>query len=74
MNGTNLYTTDVNAQTGFRPATIEEIMTGARQALSNRVKKPSRECIVVPLAEVLIDQIAAKLQDIRRRCGGSRRL
>ena len=39
MNGTNLYTTDVNAQTGFRPATIEEIMTGARQVLSNRVRK-----------------------------------
>jgi DNA repair protein RadC len=39
MNGTILYTTDVNAPTGFRPATIEEIMTGARQALSNRIRK-----------------------------------
>jgi hypothetical protein len=39
MNGTNLYTADVNAPTGFRPATLEEIMTGARQALSNRVRK-----------------------------------
>ena len=39
MKATNLYTADINAQTGFRPATLEEIMTGARQALSNRVRK-----------------------------------
>jgi DNA repair protein RadC len=39
MNGTNLYTTDVKTATAFRPATLEEIMVGARQALSNRVRK-----------------------------------
>src|SRR3984885_4359070 len=39
MNGTTLYTTDVNAESGFRPATIEEIMTGARQALALRVRR-----------------------------------
>jgi DNA repair protein RadC len=39
MNGTNLYTADVNAPTGFRAATLEDIMTGARQALSNRVRR-----------------------------------
>jgi DNA repair protein RadC len=39
MNGTILYTTDVNAPKGFRPATLEEIMTGARLALSNRIRK-----------------------------------
>jgi DNA repair protein RadC len=39
MNGTNLYTTDVNAPTGFRAATLEEIMNGARQALALRVRK-----------------------------------
>jgi DNA repair protein RadC len=39
MNGTNLYTTDVNAPKGFRPATLEEIMTGARQALALRIRK-----------------------------------
>jgi hypothetical protein len=31
MTGTILYTTDVNAPKGFRPATLEEILTGARQ-------------------------------------------
>jgi DNA repair protein RadC len=39
MNSKLLYTTDVNAPTGFRPATLEEIMTGMRQALSNRIRK-----------------------------------
>lgn len=39
MNGTILYTTDVNAPTGFRTATLEEIMTGARQALALRIRK-----------------------------------
>jgi hypothetical protein len=39
MNGTLLYTTDPNAPTGFRPATLEEIMTGARQAPALKVRK-----------------------------------
>jgi DNA repair protein RadC len=39
MNGTTLYITDVNAESGFRLATIEEIMTGARQALALRVRR-----------------------------------
>jgi DNA repair protein RadC len=39
MNGTILYTTDVNAESGFRMATIEEIMTGARQALALRIRR-----------------------------------
>jgi len=39
MNGTNLYTTDVNAPKGFRPASLEEIMVGARRTLSNRIRK-----------------------------------
>ena len=39
MTGTILYTTDVNAPKGFRPATLEEIMTGARQALALRIRK-----------------------------------
>jgi len=36
---TILYTTDVNAPNGFRTATLEEIMTGARQALALRIRK-----------------------------------
>ena len=39
MNGTILYTTDVNTPNGLRPATLEEIMTGARQALALRIRK-----------------------------------
>jgi DNA repair protein RadC len=39
MNGTILYTTDSNAPNGFRRATLEEIMTGARQTLALRVRK-----------------------------------
>jgi hypothetical protein len=39
MNGTTLYTTDVNAPTGFRAATLDEIMAGARHALSIRIRK-----------------------------------
>jgi DNA repair protein RadC len=36
---TILYTTDVNAPKGFRQASLEEIMTGARQALALRIRK-----------------------------------
>jgi hypothetical protein len=36
---TILYTTDVNAPKGYRPATLEEIMTGVRQALALRIRK-----------------------------------
>src|ERR1019366_7160376 len=36
---TFLYTTDVNAPTDFRPATLEENMTGVRQALALRIRK-----------------------------------
>jgi DNA repair protein RadC len=39
MNGTILYTTDGNAESGFRLATIEEIMAGARQALALRFRR-----------------------------------
>jgi DNA repair protein RadC len=34
-----LYTVDANAATGIREATLDEIMTGARQALSTHVRK-----------------------------------
>jgi hypothetical protein len=43
MNGSILYTIDVNAPTGFRPATLEEITTGARRALSSRVGKDAAQ-------------------------------
>jgi DNA repair protein RadC len=39
MSKTILYTLDTNASVGYREATLEEIMTGARQALSLRVRR-----------------------------------
>jgi DNA repair protein RadC len=39
MSAPTLYTTDVNSPTGFRTATLDEIMAGARQALSLRIRK-----------------------------------
>ena len=37
--GTILFTTDVNTNTGFREATFEEVIAGARHALAIRVRK-----------------------------------
>ena len=37
--GTILFTTDVNTKTGFREATFDEVITGARHALAIRVRK-----------------------------------
>jgi DNA repair protein RadC len=39
MNHTNLYITDEHTSTGYRKATLDEIMTCARQALRARVRK-----------------------------------
>jgi DNA repair protein RadC len=39
MSTTSLYTADINNPTGFRAATLDEIMTGARHALSIRIRK-----------------------------------
>ena len=34
MSGVALYTIDAHTSTGYREATFEEIMTGARQSVS----------------------------------------
>jgi DNA repair protein RadC len=39
MSNINLYITDEHTSTGYREATLEEIMTCARQALRNRVRR-----------------------------------
>jgi DNA repair protein RadC len=39
MSSSNLFIADEHTSTGFREATFEEIMTGARQALSSRVRR-----------------------------------
>ena len=42
MSNITLYTKDSHTNTGFREATLEEIMNGARQALSARIRKGTR--------------------------------
>jgi len=39
MTSINLYITDEHTSSDYRPATLDEIMTGARQALSQRVRR-----------------------------------
>jgi len=39
MNSKLLYTTDANTPSGFRAATLDEIMAGARHALSLRIRR-----------------------------------
>jgi DNA repair protein RadC len=39
MSEITLYTLDTNTNTGHREATFEEIMTGARQAISRKVRR-----------------------------------
>ena len=75
MNGTKLYTADVSAQTGFRQATLEEIMAGARQTLSNRVRKGTaltspqltRDFLTLKLGSLEHEVFAVILLDGRHR-------
>jgi len=39
MSSINLFVADEHTSTGFREATLDEIMNGARQALSARVRR-----------------------------------
>ena len=39
MSGIVLYTSDAHASMGYREATFEEIMMGARQAISRKVRR-----------------------------------
>jgi DNA repair protein RadC len=39
MNSKLLYTTDANTPSGYRAATLDEIMAGARSALSLRIRR-----------------------------------
>jgi DNA repair protein RadC len=39
MSGITLYTTDASTSTGYREATFDEIMIGARQAVSRKVRR-----------------------------------
>jgi DNA repair protein RadC len=57
MSKITLYTIDSHTTTGFREATLEEIMTGARHALSLRVRKGT----VFTSPKVTADYLIARL-------------
>ena len=57
---TILYTTDVNASKGFRQATLEEIMTGARQALALRVRKGAQLTSPQRTRDYLMSRLATR--------------
>ena len=59
MSTTTLYTTDINSRTGFRAATLDEIMTGARHALSVRIRKGT----VLDSPKTTADYLTARLAE-----------
>ena len=61
MSSINLYTTDEHSSTGFRQATLDEIMTGARQALAARVRKGT----VFTSPKVTADYLVARLGQLQ---------
>jgi len=57
----NLYITDQNTSTGYRPATLDEIMTGARQALAARIRRGT----VFTSPKVTADYLIARLGQLQ---------
>jgi DNA repair protein RadC len=53
----NLYIADENTATGYREATLDEIMAGARQALRNRVRRGT----VFSSTEITMNYLSARL-------------
>jgi DNA repair protein RadC len=64
VNGTTLYTTDVNNPTGFRAATLDEIMAGARHALSIRIRKGTVLNSPKATADFLIARLAQREHEV----------
>ena len=64
MNGTILYTTDVNNPTGFRAATLDEIMAGARHALSIRIRKGALLDSPKATSDYLIARLAQREREV----------
>jgi DNA repair protein RadC len=56
-----LLATDENTSTGYREATFDEIMTGARQALATRVRKGT----VFTSPKVTADYLIARLGQLQ---------
>jgi len=57
MSAPILYATDVNSPTGFRAANLDEIMAGARHALSLRIRKGT----VLDSPKATADYLTARL-------------
>jgi hypothetical protein len=60
MTNITLYITDKHATAGYRQATLDEIMTGARQALAARVRKGT----VFTSPKVTADYLIARLGNL----------
>ncbi len=58
MNRIDLYTSDPHTLSGFRRASFDEILTGAKQALSLRVRKGATLSSPGLTADYLIARIA----------------
>ncbi len=61
MSSINLYITDEHSASGYREATLDEIMTGARQALATRVRKGT----VFTSPKVAADYLIARLGQLQ---------
>jgi DNA repair protein RadC len=57
MSSINLFIADEHASTGYREATFEEIMTGARRALNSRVRRGT----VFSSPKITADYLIARL-------------
>ncbi len=62
--GTILYTTDVNSQHGFRAATFEEVIAGARHALSIRIRKGTPMTTPKAARDYLTMRLAPREQEV----------
>jgi DNA repair protein RadC len=58
MSGITLYTIDAHTHTGYREATFEEIMTGARQAVSRKVRRGTTLSSPRATADYLMTRLA----------------
>jgi len=60
MSAANPYITDTHTKTGFREATLEEIMAGARAALSLRVRRGTLMDSPKATADYLMARLATR--------------
>jgi DNA repair protein RadC len=64
MNSKLLYTTDANTPTGFRAATLDEIMAAARHALAIQIRKGTVLNSPKATADFLIARLAQREHEV----------